>query len=101
MLKAAAEARRRYLISILLGNEDRLAKIAKEENISMEGMEIVNLRHDRELERCRRYAKMLVEKKQREGMTYAEACEKITNTGTVSDDDGCLWRCRYFCYRCI
>ena len=78
MLKAAAEAKAEGIcFPILLGNEDRLAKIAKEENISMEGMEIVNLRHDRELERCRRYAKMLVEKKQREGMTYAEACEKM------------------------
>ena len=70
MLKAAAEAKAEGIcFPILLGNEDRLAKIAKEENISMEGMEIVNLRHDRELERCRRYAKKLVEKKQREGMT--------------------------------
>ncbi|MGD9771758.1 MAG: phosphate acyltransferase, partial [Parabacteroides sp.] len=78
MLKAAAEAKAEGIcFPILLGNEDRLAKIAKEENISMEGMEIVNLRHDRELERCRRYAKKLVEKKQREGMTYAEACEKM------------------------
>ena len=80
MLKAAAEAKAEGIcIPILLGNEERLAKIAAEENISLEGIEIVNLRHDRETERRHRYAKILSEKKAREGVTYAEACEKMVD----------------------
>ena len=69
MLKAAAEAKAEGIcIPILLGNEERL-----------EGIEIVNLRHDRETERRHRYAKILSEKKAREGVTYAEACEKMVD----------------------
>ena len=80
MLKAAAEAKAKGIcIPILLGNEERLQKIAAEENISLEGIEIVNLRHDRETERRHRYAKILSEKKAREGVTYAEACEKMVD----------------------
>ena len=80
MLKAAAEAKAEGIcIPILLGNEERLQKIAAEENISLEGIEIVNLRHDRESERRHRYAKILSEKKAREGVTYAEACEKMVD----------------------
>mgnify|MGYP000658345979 FL=1 len=80
MLKAAAEAKAEGIcIPILLGNEERLQKIAAEENISLEGIEIVNLRHDRETERHHRYAKILSEKKAREGVTYAEACEKMVD----------------------
>ena len=80
MLKAAAEAKAEGIcIPILLGNEERLEKIAAEENISLEGIEIVNLRHDRETERRHRYAKILSDKKAREGVTYAEACEKMVD----------------------
>lgn len=80
MLKAAAEAKAEGIcIPILLGNEERLAKIAAEENISLEGIEIINLRHDRETERRHRYAHILTEKKAREGVTYAEACEKMVD----------------------
>ncbi len=78
MLKAASEAKAEGIcIPILLGNEERLAKIAAEENINIEGIEIVNLRHDRETERRHRYAKILSEKRAREGVTYTEACEKL------------------------
>ena len=80
MLKAAAEAKAEGICyPILLGNEERLAKIAAEENISLDGIEIVNLRHDRETERRHRYARILAEKKAREGVTYSEACEKMVD----------------------
>lgn len=80
MLKAAAEAKAEGIcIPILLGNEERLAKIAAEENISLDGIEIVNLRHDRETERRHRYARILTDKKAREGVTYSEACEKMVD----------------------
>ncbi|NBH88924.1 NADP-dependent malic enzyme [Parabacteroides distasonis] len=80
MLKAAAEAKAEGIcFPILLGNEERLAKIAAEENISLEGIEIVNLRHDRETERRHRYARILSDNKAREGVTYSEACEKMVD----------------------
>ena len=80
MLKAAAEAKAEGIcFPILLGNEERLAKIAAEENISLEGIEIVNLRHDRKTERRHRYARILSDKKAREGVTYSEACEKMVD----------------------
>lgn len=80
MLKAAAEAKAEGIcFPILLGNEERLAKIAAEENISLEGIEIVNLRHDRETERRHRYARILSDKKAREGVAYSEACEKMVD----------------------
>ena len=80
MLKAAAEAKAEGIcFPILLGNEERLAKIAAEENISLDGIEIANLRHDRETERRHRYARILTDKKAREGVTYSEACEKMVD----------------------
>ena len=80
MLKAAAEEKAEGIcFPILLGNEERLAKIAAEENISLDGIEIVNLRHDRETERRHRYARILTDKKAREGVTYSEACEKMVD----------------------
>ena len=80
MLKAAAEAKAEGIcFPILLGNEERLAKIDAEENISLDGIEIVNLRHDRETERRHRYARILSDKKAREGVTYSEACEKMVD----------------------
>ncbi|MDR1879555.1 MAG: NADP-dependent malic enzyme, partial [Tannerellaceae bacterium] len=80
MLKAAVEAKAEGICyPVLLGNEERLHKIAAEENLSLEGIEIVNLRHDRENDRRNRYAKMLSEDKAREGVTFAEACEKMVD----------------------
>jgi len=80
MLKAAVEAKTEGIcIPILLGNEERLQKLAAEENISLEGIEIVNMRHDRESDRRYRYGRILSDRKAREGVTYAEACEKMVN----------------------
>jgi malate dehydrogenase (oxaloacetate-decarboxylating)(NADP+) len=80
MLKAAVEAKAEGICTpILLGNEERLQKLAAEENISLEGIEIVNMRHDRETDRRYKYGRILSERKAREGVTYAEACEKMVN----------------------
>ena len=62
---------------IILGNEERIEKLAHELDLSLEGIEIVNLRHDRETERRERYAKILAEKRAREGATYDEATDKM------------------------
>ena len=78
MLKAASVARAEGIcIPILLGNEERIEKLINKNHIELEGVEIVNLRHDREDSRRKKYAKMLTAKRQREGMTYSEAYEKM------------------------
>lgn len=78
MLKAAVEAKAEGICHpILLGNDERIEKLAKELDLSLEGIEIVNLRHDREAERRERYAKILAEKKSREGYTFEEANDKM------------------------
>ncbi len=78
MLKAAVEAKAEGICHpILLGNEERLEKLAAEENLSLEGIEIVNMRHDREVERRTRYAHILAEKRGRDGVTLSEAREKL------------------------
>ena len=78
MLKAAVEAKAEGICHpILLGNEERIEKLAKELDLSLEGIEIVNLRHDREAERRERYARILSEKRAREGANYQEANDKM------------------------
>ena len=78
MLKAAVEAKAEGICHpILLGNEERIEKLAKELDLSLEGIEIVNLRHDRESERRERYARILCEKRAREGANFAEANDKM------------------------
>ena len=78
MLRAAVEAKAEGICHpILLGNEERIEKLAKELDLSLEGIEIVNLRHDREAERRERYARILSEKRAREGANYQEANDKM------------------------
>ena len=78
MLKAAVEAKAEgFCNPILLGNEERIAKLAKELDLNLDGIEIVNLRHDREAERRERYARILCEKRAREGANFAEANDKM------------------------
>ena len=78
MLKAAEAAYAEGICHpILLGNEEKIANVAKENQISLEGIEIVNLRHDREEPRRLHYATLLTEKRNRQGMTLEEAAEKM------------------------
>lgn len=78
MIKAAVMARAEGICHpILLGNEEMIAKTAKDLELSLEGIEIVNLRHDRELARRENYARLLAEKRQREGYTLEEANDKM------------------------
>ena len=78
MLRAAVQAKNEGLCyPILLGNDERITKLAAELELSLEGIEIVNLRHDREAPRRERYAKILAEKRAREGYTFEEANDKM------------------------
>ena len=78
MMKAAVMAKEEGICSpILLGNDEIIAKLAKELNLSLEGIEVVNLRHPKEAERRERYAHILAEKRQRKGYTFEEANDKM------------------------
>lgn len=78
MLKAAVQAKAEGICHpIVLGNDERIAKLAAELDLSLDGVEVVNLRHDREADRRERYAKILAEKRQREGYTFPEANDKM------------------------
>ncbi len=78
MLKAAVEAKAMGICHpILLGNEERIEKLAAELDLSLEGIEIVNLRHDREAARREKYARILTDKRQRQGYTFEEANDKM------------------------
>ena len=78
MLKAAVEAKAEGICHpIVLGNDEAIAKLAKELDLSLEGIEIVNLRHPNEAPRRERYARILAEKRAREGATYEEANDKM------------------------
>ena len=78
MLQAAVSAYKAGICyPILLGNEEMIEKRAKRLGVSLEGIEIVNLRHDRESDRRKRYASKLAERGARQGMTYAEAKERM------------------------
>lgn len=78
MLKAAVEAKAEGICHpILLGNDERIAKLATELDLSLEGIEVINLRHDREAERRERFAAILAEKRAREGANLQEANDKM------------------------
>ena len=78
MLKAAVQAKAEGICTpILLGNDERIVKLAHELDLSLEGIEIVNLRHDNEAERRERYARILTDKRKRDGYTFEEANDKM------------------------
>ena len=78
MLKAAVEAKAEGICHpIILGNDEAIEKLAKQLDLNLEGIEIVNLRHPNEAERRERYARILSEKRAREGVTYEEANDKM------------------------
>lgn len=78
MMKAAVQAKEEGICyPILLGNDERIAKLAAELDLSLDGIEVVNLRHDREASRRERYARILTDKRQREGYTFEEANDKM------------------------
>ncbi len=78
MLKAAVEAKNEGICyPILLGNKEKISTMAKELELSLDGIEVINLREDTEAPRRERFAKILAEKRQRNGMTFQEANDKM------------------------
>jgi malate dehydrogenase (oxaloacetate-decarboxylating)(NADP+) len=78
MLKAAVQAKAEGICEpILLGNDEVIQKLADKLDLNIDGIEIVNLRHPSEQDRRERYARILTEKRQREGYTFQEANDKM------------------------
>ena len=78
MLKAAVQAKSEGICQpILLGNDEVIEKMARQMDLNLDGIEIVNLRHPKEQERRERYARILTEKRQRDGYTFQEANDKM------------------------
>ena len=79
MLKAAVQAKTEGICQpILLGNPDRLKRVANRLKLDLEGIEIVDMRADNEQGRRATFAKHLAEKRAREGYTFEEAYDKMS-----------------------
>lgn len=80
MIKAAVIAKNDEVCHpILIGNEERIQGIAKENNLNISGIEIVNHRALSEDVRREKYARLLAQKRERQGITYVEAFEKMND----------------------
>ena len=98
MLRAAVRAAHEGVCRpVVLGNEEMIEKRANRLGLSLEGVEIINPRHDREEETRERYAKLLAQKKAREGFTFQYALEKMYTRSyfgmmmvETGDADACL-----------
>ena len=82
---------------VVLGNEEMIEKRAKRLGLSLEDVEIINPRHDREAATRERYAKILSEKKSRDGYSFDYSLERMydrTYFGLMmvetGDADACL-----------
>ena len=78
MMKAAVQALQEGICHpILLGNPDRLTRIANRLKLDLTGVEIIDMRADKEQGRRATYAKHLAEKRARQGYTFEEAYDKM------------------------
>ena len=78
MMKAAVQALQEGICHpILLGNPDRLTRIANRLKRDLTGVEIIDMRADKEQGRRATYAKHLAEKRARQGYTFEEAYDKM------------------------
>lgn len=78
MMKAAVQAHQEGICNpILLGNPDRLNRLATRLKLDLTGIEIIDMRADQEQGRRARFAKHLAEKRAREGYTFEEAYDKM------------------------
>ena len=78
MMKAAVQAKQEGMCyPILLGNPDRLNRLANRLKLDLTGIEIIDMRADQEQRRRATYAKHLAEKRARQGYTFEEAYDKM------------------------
>jgi malate dehydrogenase (oxaloacetate-decarboxylating)(NADP+) len=80
ILKAAQFVSREKIAKpILLGNEEKIREIIEENHLELEGVPIIDLQKNVSNEKREQFANILFEKRQRKGMTYDEALEKMYN----------------------
>ena len=78
MMKAAVQAKQEGICEpILLGNPDRLHRLANRLKLDLNGVEIIDMRADQEQGRRATFAKHLAEKRARQGYTFEEAYDKM------------------------
>lgn len=78
VLKAAVRLyNEKTLIPVLLGNAEMINRHANSLGLDISGIEIINPRHDREENRRERYAHIYSDKRARQGISYAEALDKM------------------------
>ncbi len=62
---------------VLLGRKEKIKKIADEFQLNIDGLEIIDFSEGKERERRKKYAGRLYEKRQRKGVTYEDALQKL------------------------
>lgn len=78
MMKAAVQAKQEGICQpILLGNPDRLKRMANRLKLNLDGVTIIDMRADQEQGHRATYAKHLAEKRARQGVTFEEAYDKM------------------------
>ncbi|WP_444392237.1 NADP-dependent malic enzyme [Prevotella sp.] len=78
MMKAAVQAKTEGICyPILLGNPDRLRRVAERLKLNLDGIELIDMRADQEQGRRATYAKHLAKKRARQGYTFEEAYDKM------------------------
>ncbi len=80
ILKAAQFVLREGIAKpILLGNEQKIKELIKENQMELDNVPIIDLFKNVSEEKRHKFAKILHEKRKRKGMTYNEAVEKMFN----------------------
>jgi len=80
VLKAAEAVRNEGIAyPILLGRKGEVEKVAEENNINIDGMVIIDIKHEDETNRRKEFAEILYDKRKRKGLNREEACELMNN----------------------
>ncbi len=78
MMKAAVQAKQEGIcFPILLGNPDRLNRLANRLKLDLTGIIIIDMRADKEQGKRAKFAKHMSEKLERQGYTFEEAYDKM------------------------
>ena len=76
VMRAVVQARSEGIVSpVLLGRPDRIRKRAEELHLDLEGVEVIDPNGDEDCQK--RYAEAFYRRRQRKGITLAEACERM------------------------
>jgi malate dehydrogenase (oxaloacetate-decarboxylating)(NADP+) len=80
ILKAAQFVRREKIaLPILLGNEDNIRELIKENKLDLGNVPIIDINKGISIEKREQFANILFEKRKRKGMTFEDAFENMFN----------------------